>query len=324
MVYVVGASVALPQCRIADAFLTGPLGLSSHLKGTSQITSRATLLPLDYLLSTKNSDPGQSRSRATETSVALGKRACLQVLEQSQLLITQLGFIIADTSNPYEVIPAESQRVAAQLGLKIPCFDIITAGVSYPNLLTSLNNWQVDKLPDYSIALSIYTPTLGIDYAHGDAAFLLGDAATALLISTKEARGFKLLSNKVLPGSGKGGSIEIPTNSPIKIDRLFKTEILPEKVKILLSSARQELASAARVFICGSDLGLGVIEKTIKDLDLSGWEQISLQNEIGDSLGTAPAVVLAQNWERFKSGDLVVLLSAGCGAQSGYSVLQKV
>ncbi len=76
------------------------------------IRERRTVLPLDYLLRTRNADVRAGQEAALYTNAETGRRAALHALERAGLQPKDIGMVVAGGCVPEMAIPAEAARIA--------------------------------------------------------------------------------------------------------------------------------------------------------------------------------------------------------------------
>jgi len=140
-------------------------------------------LPIEYITSTNNEIPKNTVEVVKEGATFLGHAAALKALELANLSISDLGLIVAETSSQTQTIPGESQRIAEKLGVKIASFDFSMSACSFVNYLRTLMSWKPERLPNYTLCISVHTPTRFVDYRKGVERFILGDGAYAMILS---------------------------------------------------------------------------------------------------------------------------------------------
>ena len=91
-----------------DAWITDRVG----------IRTRHTVLPLDYIRTTKNRDPRAALEAAELSNAETGSRAAQLALDRAGLKPSDIGMVIAGGCSPDECIPAEACRIAEVLNAK--------------------------------------------------------------------------------------------------------------------------------------------------------------------------------------------------------------
>ena len=93
--------------------------------------------------------------------------------------------VIAGSSSPDNISPAEASAIAAQLGIEVPCLDMNSACSSFGMQINFLSRMKPETLPDYVLVVDSETLTKAVDYSDRSAAVLFGDGSAAAIVSTK-------------------------------------------------------------------------------------------------------------------------------------------
>ena len=88
------------------------------------IQNRRTVLPLDYIKKTKNINPLESYNIRQYKNYQMGAAAARMALQRASLTPADIGLVIAGTSSPDNISPAEASAMAAELGIEAACFDL--------------------------------------------------------------------------------------------------------------------------------------------------------------------------------------------------------
>jgi len=159
---------------VAGSGISNQFGMASSLY---------TCLPISYITSTYNEIPKNTVEVVKEGTTFLGNEAALRALEAAGLIPSDLGLVVAETSSQTQTIPGESHRIAEKLGLKVVSFDFSMSACSFVNYLKTLMSWKPERLPKYTLCVSVHTPTRFVNYKEGDERFVLGDGAYAMILS---------------------------------------------------------------------------------------------------------------------------------------------
>ncbi|HEY2734883.1 MAG TPA: hypothetical protein VGI70_12900, partial [Polyangiales bacterium] len=159
------------------------------------IRSRRTVMALDYIRHTRNSDPRASVEARTVTQAQLGAEAARMAIARAGLQQSDIGMVISGASAPDYVTPAEACVIAAELGIDAPAFDISSACTSFFVPLYLFSLMDPARLPEHVLIVTPDTLTTTVDYRDRSAAVLWGDAATAAVVSTRVPGRAEILGN---------------------------------------------------------------------------------------------------------------------------------
>ncbi len=91
------------------------------------IRSRRTVLPLEYIRQTRNSDTRASNEAAVLTNAEAGAHAARMAVGRAGINMNDIGLVIAGGVAPDTVSPAESCNIANELELEVSAFDVNSA-----------------------------------------------------------------------------------------------------------------------------------------------------------------------------------------------------
>jgi 3-oxoacyl-[acyl-carrier-protein] synthase III len=115
-----------PPNVVTNAFLES-LGIDTNNEWILErvgISTRHTILPLDYIAHTHNRDPRAALEAAQMTNGETGAAAGKIALQRAGLQASDIGMVISGSCSPDECIPAEANRVAEELGVEAVALDI--------------------------------------------------------------------------------------------------------------------------------------------------------------------------------------------------------
>ncbi|MGH7898437.1 MAG: 3-oxoacyl-ACP synthase III family protein, partial [Candidatus Binatia bacterium] len=138
-----------PENEITNQFLESlDIGTSDRwIVERVGIRSRRTSLSLDYIRDTKNRDPRAAAEASIYSNADMGARAAEMALARAGVAKQEIGMVLAGSSAPDTVSPAEACNVARALGLEVPAFDVHSACTSFLALLYVLTIARPEALP---------------------------------------------------------------------------------------------------------------------------------------------------------------------------------
>ena len=150
-----------PESIITNKFLEDlDIGTSNEwILERVGIQNRRTILPLDYIKKTKNVDPRAAFEARKYKNSQMGAAAARMALTRASLKLEDIGMIIAGSSSPDNIAPAESSAIAAELGIEVPCFDMNSACSSFGMQINFLSKMQPEALPPYVLVVDSETLT---------------------------------------------------------------------------------------------------------------------------------------------------------------------
>lgn len=287
------------------------------------ISSRRTVLPLDYIRSTKNQDPLAGKKAALYTVTDLGAFAAEMAMKRAQLLPKQIGLVVAGASVPEVSIPAHACLVAAKLGIQAPAFDLHSACSTFAAQLHFLQSMRPETLPDYILLVQSETYTMATNYQDRSTAVLWGDGAAAAIVSPRKAGKAEILSTLFDSNPKEHDKVVIPVSghfsqagNQVQRFAILQTEKVLEK---LLQQI--DLKSPLTYFI-GHQANLRMLETVSRRIGIPQERHCYNVDLFGNCGGAGAPSVLSQKWEVFQSGDLLGLITVGSGLSWGGTILR--
>lgn len=323
--FILGAATVSPDYRLSDGDLIG-LGVkvdrgATTLLDRSGITSRAVSFSAEGLSAAANGfDLFENWSRAECSPTALGVKAVRLVLEQAGISIEQVGMALGDTATPYQTCPSEAQRIIGELGAKLPAFDIVGGGAALLQALSTFKVWSESRMPEYLLYVSTNTPSQQTRYFSDSApATVMGDAAVALLISTKHTAKTRVVSAKMVAEKSRRMPFKVGQSIVFDHSLLASAGEVSEFVESELKALGIDLS---RALIVPPPLYSRECVETLTKLGVSADRVVSSVDQIGYSFGGSLGVGLVRALDRAKSGQEIVLLHCGDGLRG--SVVLRV
>ncbi len=173
------------------------------------IRARRTALPLDYIRTTRNRDVRGAAEATLYTTAELGRRAAEIAIARAGVDRAEIGMVIAGSSAPDFVSPADACNVAARLGLEVPAFDVNSACTSLLVQIHLLSLMDPEKLPPFVLLVAPDSLTKTVDYSDRSAAVLWGDAAAAAVVSTRVPGRARLLGSTLASRPSAGDKVVV-------------------------------------------------------------------------------------------------------------------
>ena len=186
MLYLHGMGHFHPDNIISNQFLVDlDIGTSHEwIEERVGIQNRRTVLALEYIRETKNVDFRAAYEARQYKNSQMAALAARQALERAGLKTKDIGMVVAGSSSPDNIAPAESSAVAEELGIEVPCIDMNSACSSFGMQINFLSKMAPETLPAYVLVVDSETLTKSVNYADRSVAVLFGDGSTAAVVST--------------------------------------------------------------------------------------------------------------------------------------------
>lgn len=273
------------------------------------IRSRRTVLDLDYIRRTRNTDV-RGAIEASTSSDAESAAAALQVaLHESGLKVPDIGLLIAGSSAPEYVCPAQACIVANELGTSCDAFDLSSACNTALAQLQAVDRMAVDSTPDYIALLQIENVTRSVDYGDAVTAALMGDCTTAIIVSKKRKSAVKLESISYHVNPKLWDAATLKRCSHFKQDgrqiRRFATHQLCSAAGML---------SDPECFIIPHQTSLSLLEDIRNQLNIPLKRFLTNAESFGNCASAGAVSVLAERWRMLSNyGGHLMLLTIGAG-----------
>lgn len=321
MLYLHGVGKFHPENIIDNEFLTRlNIGTNdSWILERVGIVQRRTVLPLDYIFKTKNHDPKAASEVSVYSNVQTARAATLACLELARRKESEIGLVIAGGCSPQYLIPAEACMVASELGITCPSFDLNSACSSFIAQLHFLLQFKPEALPDFVLLLNIENNTRVVDYSDRGTAVLWGDATSATLVSPRIPAPMKIQRSSFESDPSGWNKVRIPGHGFFQQEGPSVQKFAIQKTGILLKEhleASAQLRGGSDYFI-GHQANLVMLQSVVQRSGISPEKHLFNVDRFGNGGSAGPPSVLAENWDRFRSGDRVFMAAVGSGLSWG-------
>jgi 3-oxoacyl-[acyl-carrier-protein] synthase-3 len=280
------------------------------------IRERRTVLPLDYIRTTRNADVRAGQEAVLYTNVETGRRAGASALERAGIKPSDVGLVIAGGCSPEMGIPSEACRIAAALGIEAPALDVNSACSTFGAQLHLLASMQ--RLPPYVLVVVPENNTRVVDYSDRANAVLWGDGTSAAVVSKEVVSRLRVVETTLASSPAGCGLVTIPRFGHFKQDgsmvQRFAIKTTLACVEGMLPAARAYAeASRGRVRFVGHQANHLVLESVAKRARLDPEEHWFNVVGRGNTGASGAPSVLSEHWDDLKSGDAVILAVVGSG-----------
>lgn len=316
MIYLHGMGHFHPENVITNEFLER-MDIGTSIEWIMErvgIETRRTILPLDYLLETKNADQRATCEVRLYSNAQLGEAAARMAIERAGIKVEDIGMVISGSSAPEFLTPSEAATVACRLGIDVPCFDLNNACTTFAVQVHFLDMMKPEKLPPYILILNIEGITPSIDYSDRRSAVLFGDASSAAVLSAT------IPSNKTFTDSAVSAKPSLWDKIQVERWRFFVQDgnavqgfairKTTEGLRNIKESFRGDMK---QLFFIGHQANLGVLQTACERSGLpeeNHWHNVTAFGNVG--CAGAPSV-LSQHWNELRPGDCVAMALVGGG-----------
>jgi 3-oxoacyl-[acyl-carrier-protein] synthase-3 len=280
------------------------------------VRERRTVLPLDYIRTTRNADVRAGQEAALYSNVETAKRAATVALERAGLKAKDIGMVVAGGCCPEMQIPSEACRVAAALEIEAPAFDINSACSSFGAQLHLLGSMQ--GLPPYVLVVNPENTTRVVNYADRASCVLWGDGTSAAIVSREAPARVRVVQTTLASSPAGCALVTIPrfghfAQEGSQVQR-FAIKTTQACLEAMLPAARARAAEAGgTVRFVAHQANLLVLESVARRAGLAEGEHWFNVVDRGNTGAAGAPGVLSQHWGELAKGDVVILAVVGSG-----------
>jgi 3-oxoacyl-[acyl-carrier-protein] synthase III len=280
------------------------------------IRERRTVLPLDYIRTTRNTDVRAGQEAVQYTNVETGKRAADMALERAGVSAKDVGLVIAGGCCPEMAIPAEACRIAAAVGIDAPSIDVNSACSSFGtqvHLLASMRD-----LPRYTLIVNPENTTRVVDYSDRASCVLWGDGTSAAVFSREVPSRVRVVQTSLGSSPAGWAQVVIPRFGHFAQEgstvQRFAIKTTLACLDAVLPAARARLAeTGGALHFIAHQANLLVLEGVARRAQLGDDEQWHNVVYRGNTGAAGAPTVLSENWSALAKGDAVILAVVGSG-----------
>jgi 3-oxoacyl-[acyl-carrier-protein] synthase-3 len=282
------------------------------------IRARRTVLPLDYVRTTRNRDVRAAPEAALYTNAELGARAAELALARAGVDRERVGLVFSGSSAPSVVCPAEAAFVAKKLGLEVPCFDLNSACTTFLAQLFHLSLMNPERLPDFVLIVQTETLTTAVDYTDRNTAVLFGDGAAAAVVSLRVPARVRALHAHAQSSPRGADKVLIPRTGYFVQDgravQMFAIKRTREGYERIVEARRDEPDAEARpLHFVGHQANLRVLEQVCQRCRIAPELHHANVELFGNTGGASAPSVLSMEWEKWRPEDDVAVSVVGGG-----------
>ncbi len=315
-VYVHGIGHFHPENEITNQFLVDlDIGTTPDwIVERVGIQSRRTVLPLDYIRTTRNRDVRAAGGASLYTNAEMGRRAAERAIARARLRREDVGMVLAGGSAPDTSSPAEACNIANLLGLEVPAFDVNSACTSFFALFYIASIADPAKLPEFVLLVAPEGFTRTVDYDDRSSAVLWGDAAAAAVVSTRAPGRIEVLGSALDSSPAGSAKVAIPRvghfHQEGRAVQMFAIRRSAEGLEQLRAGYGQE----GRPFhFVGHQANLRMLEAVCRQCDIPEELHHSNVESFGNTGAASGLSVVSMLWEAFTDRDDVAMVGVGSG-----------
>jgi 3-oxoacyl-[acyl-carrier-protein] synthase III len=316
MIFLHSVSVFHPENVIDNSFLAS-LDIGASEQWTLDrvgIRERRTVLPLDYIRTTKNADPREAVRAAIYSNADTSERAATSALQAARISASDVGLVIAGSSSCERTAPAQACEIAARLMISAPCFDLNAACSSFAVQLDFLRRMDPKSLPDYILLVNPENSTRLVDYSDRSNAVLVGDGTTAAVLSPRVHSEAEILFSRMYCDPQGWDRVTVASGGYFHqqgaVVQKFAVTRTVELVRELSDLIDDQ---PCRVLFVGHQANLTALETICGRARINSANHFYNVDRFGNTFAAGAPSVLAQNWKKFLPGDAIIVAVVGSG-----------
>jgi len=279
------------------------------------IHARRTVLPLDYIRTTRNADPRAALDAADWSQAELGARAARMAIERAGIQPSDIGLVIAGNSaNETFTCPAGACLVSRELELEVPSFDVSSACTSFYVQLHWLSMMQPRRMPDYVLILAPETLTTTVDYSDRTTAVLWGDGAAAAVVSATHGSRLELVDSTLESRPSGAEKVLIPRGGHFTQEGRTVQAFGIRQMSRCVSALREQYEQDGRAFhFIGHQANLRMLERVREQSGVRRDRHHTNVEWYGNTGAASAASVISMLWEKWGPRDDVAVAGVGSG-----------
>ena len=325
MLEILGMGYYHPPGVITNTFLE-ELGIGSEsewIVSKIGIHERRTVLPLDYIKATKNKDPQQAIPLMEISTIGMGVKAAEMALARSGIKASAVGMVLLNTCTPTGFAPTEAALLTAELGIRVPAYDVMTACPAFALHIDFLNAYEPDALPDYILCVSTAALTPRVDYSNRSDSAIWGDGAAAWIVSPRHAGRLQVLDTSFDADPLRCDAVVVEAYGHFHQDgRAVRDFSVRQTVRMIKRLEAQYDIRWDRDSFIGHQANGTMLEQIRNNRKIpheNHWQNVAY---IGNQAAAGAPIVLAQNWENIQDDQYVVVAVLGAGLSWGAVMLK--
>lgn len=326
MTYIHGLGHFHPETVIDNAFLealdigTDPEWIMERVG----IERRRTVLPLDYIRTTRNADPRQAAEASLYSNAQTGAQAARAALAHAGLKPSDVGLVVAGSCSPQSSCPAEACTIAAELGIEAPAFDLNSACSTLAAQLHFLDSMRPERLPDFVLIVQAENSTRAVDYSDRSSCVLWGDCSTAMVLSPRIPARLRVAHSRFASDPQGCEKVRFVEGGHfIQEGRTVQTFAIKRTLS-LLAGLRERVGQvrAAGMKFIGHQANRSMLDSICRTAGIAPGNHLFNVDQFGNCGAAGAPSVLSQHVDRLRDGDLLALAMVGGGLSWGALLLE--
>lgn len=269
-----------------------------------------------------------------ENSNTMAIAAVKKALGKLPYSIDEIDLIVGATYTPFDMVGTVAHAVQNYFNIgKAKCFTVDSACSSYINALEIVESFLTTGKASKALVVVSENNSIYNDFSDPKSGFLWGDGAAAVFISKERYsdNDFQVLDihSKGLGNIGKSleGVYLRPTNGGLKMPYgkdvfQFACKYLIEETENMLR--KNNLSIHEIKYFIPHQANIRIIDFVADRLKINTERVLNNIEYLGNTGSASTAIIMAQNRNRFKAGDTIVISVFGGGYSSGAVLMNKL
>jgi 3-oxoacyl-[acyl-carrier-protein] synthase III len=235
--------------------------------------------------------------------------------------------VLAGSCSPDECIPAEANRIAAELEIDGPALDISSACSSFCTQLYFLESMRPEKLPDFVMLVNPENSTRVVDYSDRSTCVLWGDCSTAAIVSSRVPGPWRV-SETWLKGDPAGADkVKVPRFGHFTQQGAEVQKFAIKRTSELWQGLRDQWLAKGGSFgdltFIGHQANLRMLEAVARRVEIPAGQHLFNVERRGNVGASGAPSVLSENWDNPAIGKAVALAVVGSGLTWAGALLER-
>lgn len=274
------------------------------------------------------------RTSLRENTNSMGIEAVKKVFFDSPIPLDEIDLIIGATYTPYDTVGTLAHAVQNQFNIaNAKCFTVDSACSSFINALEMVDCYFANNKASKALIIVSENNSVYNDYSDEKSGFLWGDGAAAVVLSNERHsdEDVEVIDINTTGLGNIGKSIEgvylRPGNGGIKMP--FGKDVFQFACTYMIQETEQILhkngidISQLNYFI-PHQANKRITDYVAEKLKLKNTQVLTNIEHLGNTGSASTAIVLSDNWSKFKQNDKIVISVFGGGYSSGAVLLKKL
>ncbi len=325
MLHILGMGTCHPTTSIDNHFLEA-LDIGTNAQWIEEkigILERVTTLPVDYIRTTRNQDPRMAKEVASMNAVQLGVNAAKAALAQAGVSAADVGMVIVNCCSPEQTIPGEAVRIARELGIEAPAFDVYTACPAFALHIDFLRNYEESKLPEFVLCVSTATLTHHVNYNDRSDGAIWGDGAAAWVVSPRHTGKLEILDSMYTADPTRCAAVVVDSYRFFHQDgRAVRDFSVRQTVRLVKAIEEQYPIDWTRDVFIGHQANRTMLEQITNNREIPAanhWHNVTY---LGNQAGAGAPASLSMHWDKLTTGQHIVVAVVGAGLSWGSIVMR--